>query len=118
MKKSLLIAAIACFALDAYAQVGLGGGAVGALGNNGSASATGGLGAGIRTGATARGAELRDTGQLGVDTRAPGAAPSTSAGTDASASGNARTETNATGSATTPIIGGSRWGGSQPDTKK
>jgi hypothetical protein len=119
MKKSLLIAAcsFACIALDAYAQVGLGGGAVGALGTNGAASATGGLGSGIRTGATSRGAELRDTGQLGVETRAPGAAASTSAGTDANASGNVRTETNATGSASTPPvappIGGSVWGGGQ-----
>lgn len=121
MNKSILIAAcsFACIALDAYAQVGLGGGAVGALGTNGAASATGGLGSGIRTGATARGAELRDTGQLGVETRAPGAAASTSAGTDANASGNnVRTETNATGSASTPIIGGSSWGGAQTDIKK
>ena len=120
MNKSILIAActFAFIALDASAQVGLGGGAVGALGTNGSASATGGLGAGIRTGATARGADLRDTGQLGVETRAPGAAASTTAGSDANASGNARTDTNASGSATTPIIDGSRWGGAQPDPKK
>src|ERR1700741_443674 len=124
MKKQLLIAAFgfACIALDASAQVGLGGGAVGALGRKGPASATGGLGAGIRSGATARGAELRDTGQLD-STPQPRASGNVAAGIDANASGSGvRTETNAGGSAGTPSvappISGSVWGGAQTDTKK
>ena len=98
MTKSFLIACTAaCFALDASAQVGLGGAAVGSLGANGSASAVGSLGSGIRTGTTSRGADLRGTGQidssqtpaaasLGIDARTTGSG--VSAETAGSASGS------------------------------
>src|SRR6267378_1066852 len=103
MKKSLLIAAcgVACIASSAFAQVGLGGGAVGSLGANGTASSVGGLGSGIRSGATARGADLRDTGQLDGAAQTRDASAGTSAGIDTRAAGP---------SANAPIVSGSSWG--------
>jgi len=71
--KSIIALALACFAAGAAsiatAQVGLGGGVVGTLGANGSASRFGGIGSGISTGSTMRGEELRQTGQLSTETR-------------------------------------------------
>jgi hypothetical protein len=115
MKKSLLIAAcgVACIASSAFAQVGLGGGAVGSLGANGTASSVGGLGSGIRSGATARGADLRDTGQLDGSAQTRDASAGTSAGIDARASGSgirADTAGAAGASANAPIVSGSSWG--------
>jgi hypothetical protein len=120
MTKSFLIACtLACFALDASAQVGFGGGAVGSLGSNGSASSVGGLGSGIRTGTTSRGADLRDTGQidssqtpatasLGIDARTNGSAIS------ADTAGSVSTGT----PAAAPPISGSTWGGAPQRTDK
>ena len=72
MKKSIAIAFALCCSTSALAQVGLGGGVVGTLGANGSASRFGGLGSGISTGANMRGEDLRQVGQLsgqvGADT--------------------------------------------------
>lgn len=71
--KSIIALALACFAAGAAsiatAQVGLGGGVVGTLGSNGTASPYGGIGSGISTGTTLRGDELRQTGQLSSETR-------------------------------------------------
>jgi hypothetical protein len=125
MTKAFLIACtLACFALDASAQVGLGGGAVGSLGTNGSASPVGSLGSGIRTGTTARGADLRGTGQidssqtpaaasLGIDARTTGSG--VSAETAGSASGSVSTGTPAPGA---PPVSGSTWGGAPQPTDK
>lgn len=127
MTKSFLIACTAaCFALDASAQVGLGGGAVGSLGANGSASSVGSLGSGIRTGTTSRGADLRGTGQidssqtpaaaaLGIDARATGSG--VSADTAGSASGSASTSTPAPATVAPPVSG-STWGGAPQPTDK
>ena len=83
MKKSYVFAiGLSCLAVFAYheasAQVGLGGGEVGTLGANGSASRFGGLGSGISTGTTMRGEELRQTGQLSAETRGQANIPATS----------------------------------------
>lgn len=79
--KSILALALACFAAGAAsiatAQVGLGGGVVGTLGANGSASRFGGIGSGISTGTTMRGEELRQTGQLSAETRGQALPPTT-----------------------------------------
>lgn len=79
--KSILALALACFAAGAasiaMAQVGLGGGVVGTLGANGSASRFGGIGSGISTGTTMRGEELRQTGQLSAETRGQALPPTT-----------------------------------------
>ncbi|MBV9189122.1 MAG: hypothetical protein JOZ85_01465 [Betaproteobacteria bacterium] len=79
--KSIIALALACFAVgaasNATAQVGLGGGVVGTLGANGSASRFGGLGSGISTGTTMRGDELRQTGQLSTETRGQTNVPAT-----------------------------------------
>jgi hypothetical protein len=120
MKKLLIAAALASLASGALAQVGLGGGVVGTLGANGSASRFGGMGSGISTGATLRGADLRQTGQLSMDAtaHAPKAATSGNAGggidtsvkpegvkVDGKAGGGA--------SAATPIVGGTSWGSAE-----
>jgi len=76
--KSIIALALACFATAATAQVGLGGGVVGTLGANGSASRFGGIGSGISTGTTMRGDELRQTGQLSTETRGQARIPETS----------------------------------------
>jgi len=76
--KSIIALALACFASGAFAQVGLGGGVVGTLGANGSASRFGGIGSGISTGTTMRGDELRQTGQLSAETRGQTRIPETS----------------------------------------
>src|SRR5690242_6543448 len=76
--KSIIALALACFASGAFAQVGLGGGVVGTLGANGSASRFGGIGSGISTGTTMRGEELRQTGQLSAETRGQANIPATS----------------------------------------
>ena len=80
--KSIIALALACFAAGAApmatAQVGLGGGVVGTLGANGSASRLGGIGSGISTGSTMRGEELRQTGQLSAETRGQANVPATS----------------------------------------
>ena len=123
MKKSYVLAlSLSCLAAFAYheasAQVGLGGGVVGTLGANGSASRFGGIGSGISTGATLRGEDLRQTGQLSTEARTP------------RASGNATIDTNSTvkpsgvntgvkagggASASTPIVSGAAWGSAQPE---
>jgi hypothetical protein len=116
MKKSMVIAAcgLACVASVAFAQVGLGGGVVGTLGANGAASSVGGLGSGISTGASARGADLRSSGQIGTTAQTPAARSSTSNAIDAKANGNGiRADTGAGGSASTPIVSGSSWGSAQ-----
>ena len=127
MTKSFLIAcSVACFALDASAQVGLGGGAVGSLGANGTASSVGSLGSGIRTGTTSRGADLRGTGQID-SSQTPAAAADVSVGIDARTSGSGiRTDAagSASGSASTgtppvaPPVSGSTWGGAPQRTDK
>ena len=89
MKKSIVIAFGLCFASLASAQVGLGGGVVGTLGANGSASRIGGIGSGISTGTTMRGEELRQTGQLSGETRGQLQVPTTP-----NASGSVNTNTN------------------------
>lgn len=79
--KSIIALALACFAAGAAstatAQVGLGGGVVGTLGSNGTASRFGGIGSGISTGTTMRGEELRQTGQLSTETRGQALPPTT-----------------------------------------
>lgn len=129
MKKSYVLAlaltGLAAFAYhDAFAQVGLGGGVVGTLGANGSASRFGGIGSGISTGATLRGEDLRQTGQLSAEARTP------------RASGNATIDTNSTvkpggvtpgtnegikagggASANLPVVKGSAWGSAQADVQ-
>ena len=95
MKKSIVIAFGLCFASAAAsiasAQVGLGGGVVGTLGANGSASRIGGIGSGISTGTTMRGEELRQTGQLSGETRGQLQVPTTP---NAAGSVNTNTNTN------------------------
>jgi hypothetical protein len=97
--KSIIALALACFAAGAApmatAQVGLGGGVVGTLGANGSASRLGGIGSGISTGTTMRGEDLRQTGQLSAETRGQALPP---------ASGNAAGSANT--DATTPDVRG------------
>ena len=122
--KSIIALALACFASGALAQVGLGGGVVGTLGANGSASRFGGLGSGISTGTSMRGDELRQTGQLSTETRGQ-PLPSTTgtaasglnsdttvkpsgASTDVKAGGGA--SASAPASASTPMVSGSAWG--------
>ncbi|HYL90250.1 MAG TPA: hypothetical protein VEU32_15970 [Burkholderiales bacterium] len=125
MKKSYVLAlaltGFAAFAYhDAFAQVGLGGGVVGTLGANGSASRFGGIGSGISSGATLRGEDLRQTGQLSAEARTP------------RASGNATIDTNSTvkpsglgtginagggASANVPVVSGSAWGTAQADVQ-
>ena len=129
--KSILALALACFAAGAAstatAQVGLGGGVVGTLGANGSASRFGGIGSGISTGTTLRGEELRQTGQLSAETRGQ-ALPPTSGNAGGAANidttikpGGANADVKAGGgaSASTPMVNGSAWGSaSAPDTKE
>src|SRR5258708_727513 len=81
--RKVIALALCCFASGAYAQVG--GGVVGSLGANGAVSRFGGLGTGITSGATMRGEDLRQTGQLSAETRTAG----TTAGTNAPPSRNA-----------------------------
>ena len=115
--RKVIALALCCFASGAFAQVGLGGGVVGTLGANGSASRLGGLGSGISTGATMRGDELRQTGQLSAETRTVGTnVPTTgnaAGGVDTSVKpGGVKTDVNAAGgaSASAPIVNGSSWG--------
>ena len=120
--KSIIALALACFAAGAAStamgQVGLGGGVVGTLGANGSASRLGGIGSGISTGTTMRGDELRQAGQLSAETRGQ-ALPSTSG----NAAGGINTDTTVKpsgvkgdvkagggASASAPVVGGSAWG--------
>ena len=120
MNKSFAIAFALCCSTSALAQVGLGGGVVGTLGANGSASRFGGIGSGITTGSTLRGEELRQTGQLSAETR--------TAGTNVPTTGNAaggidtnvkpsgvNTDVKAGGGATAsaPIVNGSAWGSAE-----
>ena len=93
--KSIIALALACFASGAFAQVGLGGGVVGTLGANGSASRFGGIGSGISTGTTMRGEDLRQTGQLSAETRGQALPPASG-----DAAGSANTDT------TTPDVRG------------
>src|SRR5439155_24628869 len=95
MKKVIVIAAcsLACVASSAFAQVGLGGGVVGTLGASGAASSIGGLGSGISTGATSRGAEVtrsdvRTNSQTGSTVQTPAAGGSASTSIDAKAKGS------------------------------
>ena len=125
--KSILALALACFAAGATAQVGLGGGVVGTLGANGSASRFGGVGSGISTGTTLRGEELRQTGQLGAETRGQALPPTTgnaggAANTDTTVKpSGVKTDTKAGGgasasapaSASTPMVNGSAWGSAE-----
>ena len=128
MKKSIAIAFALCCSTSALAQVGLGGGVVGTLGANGSASRFGGLGSGISTGANMRGEDLRQVGQLsgqvGADTRTVGTTAGTNAATTGKATGGIDTSVKPSGvkadanagggaSASTPIAGGSSWGGAE-----
>src|SRR6478752_4612791 len=100
--KSIIALALACFASGAIAQVGLGGGVVGTLGANGSASRFGGLGSGITTGATMRGEDLRQTGQLSAETRTVG----TNAATTGNAAGGIDTNVKPSGVSTDAKAGG------------
>jgi len=135
--KSIIALALACFAAGAAstatAQVGLGGGVVGTLGANGSASRLGGIGSGISTGTTMRGDELRQTGQLSAETRGQ-ALPSTTGNaagginTDTTVKpGGVKGDVKAGGgaSASAPIVSGSAYGGADanagvttPDAKE
>jgi len=118
--RKVMALALCCFASGALAQVGLGGGVVGTLGANGSASRIGGIGSGITTGTTLRGEDLRQTGQLSAETR--------TAGTNVPTTGNAaggidtnvkpsgvNTDVKAGGGATAsaPIVNGSAWGSAE-----
>ena len=136
--KSIIALALACFASGALAQVGLGGGVVGTLGANGSASRFGGLGSGISTGTTMRGEELRQTGQLSLETRGQTNIPATTGNaaggvnTDttvkpAGVNPGVNTDVKAGGgaSATAPVVSGSAWGSAEtsvqattPDAKE
>ena len=123
MKKSYVFAlGLSCLAVLAYheasAQVGLGGGVVGTLGANGSASRLGGIGSGISTGTTLRGEDLRQTGQISAETRGQ-ALPSTTGNatggvkTDTTVKpGGVNTDVKAGGgaSASAPVVSGSAWG--------
>ncbi len=127
MKKSYVLAlGLSCFAVFAYheamAQVGLGGGVVGSLGANGSASRFGGIGSGISTGATLRGDELRQTGQLSTETRAPATNANASGSADTNATvkpSGVSTGANASGgaSASAPIVSGSAWGSAEANAQ-
>ena len=121
--KSIITLALACFAAGAAsiatAQVGLGGGVVGTLGANGSASRIGGIGSGISTGTTMRGAELRQAGQLSAETRGQTNVPATTGNaagginTDTTVKpGGVNTDVKAGGGATAaaPVVSGSAWG--------
>lgn len=124
MKKSYVFAlGLSCLAVlahhEASAQVGLGGGVVGTLGANGSASRFGGIGSGISTGTTLRGADLRTTGQLSGETRGQAQLPATSGNatggvnTDATVKpSGVSTGVKAGGgaSASAPVVSGSAWG--------
>lgn len=127
MKKSYVLAlTLSCAAVlvhhEVNAQVGLGGGVVGTLGANGSASRFGGIGSGISTGATLRGTDLRQTGQLSAETRTPAtsgnAAGSADTNTTVKPSG-VSTDTKAGGgaSAAVPMVSGSAWGSAQADVQ-
>jgi len=125
--RKVIAVALCCFASGAFAQVGLGGGVVGTLGANGSASRFGGIGSGISSGATLRGEELRQTGQLSgqvsTEARTFGNAATTgnAAGgidttvkpsgvnTDVKAGGGAT----ASAPASTPLVNGSAWGSAE-----
>src|SRR5579859_6776571 len=109
--RKVIALALCCFASGAFAQVGLGGGVVGTLGANGAASRFGGLGSGISTGATMRGEDLRQTGQLSgqasAETRTVGANTATSG----NAAGGIDTSVKPSGAtASAPILNGSSWG--------
>jgi len=111
MKKSIVIAAcsLACAAVSAYAQVGLGGGVVGTLGANGAASSAGSLGSGISSSSTLRGESMRSSGQIGAST-----------GADAKVNGSgirAGTSSAAGATAKTPVLSGSTWGNAQADVQ-
>ena len=118
MRKVIAIA-VCCFASSAFAQVGLGGGVVGTLGANGAASRVGGIGSGISTGATLRGDELRQTGQLsaattgnaagGIDTNVKPSGVST----DVKAGGGAT----ASAPASTAVVNGSSWGSAEANAQ-
>lgn len=130
MKKSYVFAlGLSCLAVLAYheasAQVGLGGGVVGTLGANGSASRFGGVGSGISTGTTLRGEDLRQTGQLSADTRGQTQLPATSG----NATGGVNTDTTVKpsgvntdvkagggASASAPVVSGSAWGSAESST--
>src|SRR5947207_5620294 len=122
MKKVIVIAAcgLACVASSAFAQVGLGGGVVGTLGANGAASSIGGLGSGISTGATARGADTRTGSHAGTSAQTPAAGGSGSTGIDAKANGSgirADSAAGASASTSTPILSGTAWGSAQPSAQ-
>jgi len=125
--RKVIALALCCFASGAFAQVGLGGGVVGTLGANGAASRFGGLGSGISTGATMRGEDLRQTGQLSgqasAETRTVGANTATSGnaagGIDTSVKpSGVSTDVKAGGGATAsaPILNGSSWGSAEVNT--
>src|SRR5438874_3750746 len=123
MRKVIAIA-VCCFASSAFAQVGLGGGVVGTLGANGAASRVGGIGSGISTGATLRGDELRQTGQLSAETRTVGANTATTGNAAGGIDTNVKpsgvsTDVKAGGGATasTPVVSGSSWGGAEANAE-
>ena len=104
--RKVIALALCCFASSAFAQVG--GGVVGSLGANGAVSRFGGLGTGITSGATMRGEDLRQTGQLSAETRGNAAG-----GIDTNVKpGGVSTGVNAGGgaSASTPIVNGTASG--------
>ncbi|HZE59385.1 MAG TPA: hypothetical protein VE085_02410 [Burkholderiales bacterium] len=128
--RKVIALALCCFASGAYAQVG--GGVVGSLGANGAVSRAGGLGTGISTGATLRGEDLRQTGQLSAETRTAGANSATSAATSGNAAGGidttvkpggVSTDVKAGGGATasapasTPVVNGSSWGSAEANAQ-
>ena len=125
MKKSYVLAlalsGLAAFAYhEASAQVGLGGGVVGTLGANGSASRFGGMGSGISTGATMRGDDLRQTGQLSTEARTPHTSTNAGGAVDTNTTvkpSGVSTGSKAGGGASvaTPMVSGSAWGSAQPE---
>ena len=135
--KSIIALALACFASGAFAQVGLGGGVVGTLGASGAASSIGGLGSGISTGATSRGAEVtrsdvRTNSQTGSTVQTPAAGGSVSTSIDAKANGSGIRADSAGGASASagtpssiPLVSGSAWGSAEagvnattPDAKE
>lgn len=124
--RKVIALALCCFASGAFAQVGLGGGVVGTLGANGAASRFGGLGSGIASGATIRGEDLRQTGQLSGQL----SAETRTVGANTAATGNAAggidtsvkpsgvsTDLKAGGGATAPILNGSSWGSAEANAQ-